>query len=84
MAPEVLSGNYGRKVDYWAFGVAVFLMAFRCLPFDSSEEVEGKQLDDSALGPVLAGALQKGEDQRTLVAGQRHWRKLSFAQLAVA
>eukprot|EP00918_Siedleckia_nematoides_P064733 GHVU01140754.1.p1 GENE.GHVU01140754.1~~GHVU01140754.1.p1 ORF type:complete len:315 (-),score=70.43 GHVU01140754.1:402-1346(-) len=37
-APEMLLGNYGRKVDIWAVGVIAYLMLFGRLPFTGPEE----------------------------------------------
>ena len=44
IAPEVLSGNYGKECDLWSLGVVLYQMLTGIMPFDgnSQEEVFGK------------------------------------------
>ncbi|CBZ50836.1 putative Atypical MEK-related kinase (incomplete catalytic triad) [Neospora caninum Liverpool] len=37
LAPEMLIGNYGRKVDIWAVGVILYVFLFGRLPFVASD-----------------------------------------------
>ena len=44
IAPEVLSGNYGKECDIWSLGVCVYQLLTGQMPFDgdSQQEVFGK------------------------------------------
>ncbi|PHJ20009.1 ulk kinase [Cystoisospora suis] len=37
LAPEILIGNYGRKVDIWAVGVLLYIFLFGRFPFIASD-----------------------------------------------
>ena len=41
VAPEILLCNpYDKRVDCWSFGVIIYLMVARHLPFDSNDDKE--------------------------------------------
>lgn len=44
IAPEVLSGVYGKECDMWSLGVVLYQMSTGLMPFDgnSQDEVFGK------------------------------------------
>ena len=40
IAPEVLSGDYGKECDIWSFGIVLYLVLSATYPFDGSSRAE--------------------------------------------
>ena len=49
IAPEVLSGNYGKECDIWSLGVCIYQLLTGEMPFDGSSQAE------------VFGKIKKGE-----------------------
>lgn len=40
IAPEVLTGDYGKECDIWSYGVVLFLVLSAQYPFDGNSRAE--------------------------------------------
>eukprot|EP00931_Biecheleriopsis_adriatica_P118671 TRINITY_DN94018_c0_g1_i1.p1 TRINITY_DN94018_c0_g1~~TRINITY_DN94018_c0_g1_i1.p1 ORF type:complete len:621 (+),score=105.61 TRINITY_DN94018_c0_g1_i1:60-1865(+) len=68
LAPEVLTGHYDERIDFWSFGVLLYMMLCGGFPFEIEGVTDIKNLGAKRLSP--AGAWQSvSSDGKDIVQG---------------
>eukprot|EP00435_Cladocopium_sp_Y103_P020155 s1114_g4.t3 len=68
LAPEVLTGQYDERIDFWSFGVLLYVMLCGRMPFEIEGVADIKRISRERLSPQ--GAWQRiSEEAKDMVQG---------------